>query len=162
MYLFGGTNNSGDIVTTDTDGKAVITTEDISGSVNVQVSKNTKIAINIPGSDIVDTGLFDAINNIIDSLAAGTTPTSDQQSALQDSYKKLLNVESLGGQKSNRLDDINTVLTTTLDTLNTQLTKTQSADTTALSTELENLNYYLELAYTLLGDSFNTNLLDYL
>jgi flagellar hook-associated protein 3 FlgL len=162
MYLFGGTNNSGDIVTTDADGKAVVTTEDISGSVNVQVSKNTKLAINIPGSDIVDTGVFDAINNIIDSLAAGTTPTSDQQSALQDSYKKLLNVESLGGQKSNRLDDINTVLTTNLDTLNTQLTKTQGADTTALSTELENLNYYLELAYTLLGDSFNTNLLDYI
>lgn len=161
-YLFGGTNNNGDVVTIDSDGKAVVTTEDVSGKVNVQVTKSTKIAINIPGSDIIDTGLFDAINNIIDSLVAGTAPDAAQQTALQDSYNKLLNVESLGGQTSNRLDDIESVLTNTLSNLNTQLVDTQGVDTEQLSVDLENQNYYLQLAYKLLSESFSNRLLDYL
>jgi flagellar hook-associated protein 3 FlgL len=162
MYVFGGTNNTGDIVTLDANGKAVVTTEDISGKINVQVSKSTKIAINIPGSEVTSSGVFDAINNIIDTLSSGTIPSAAQQNALQTSYNSLIEVESLGGQTQNRLDDIDTILTTTKTNLNAQLVNTQKADTTKLSVDLENLNYYLQLAYKLLSESFSKNLLDYI
>ena len=101
MYLFGGTNYQDAPVSLDANGKAVMSALDHSGVTKVQISTNTKESMNIPGDKIYDTGIFEAINDIIDSLNGGTAPTQAQLDSLSTAYKELVNVQSLGGERMN-------------------------------------------------------------
>ncbi len=162
MYLFGGTNYSADPVTIDADGKAVVSALDHSGEVKVQLSQNTKETMNIPGSQVFDTGVFDAINDIIDSLASGNAVSQAQKDALNDSYNELLSIQSLGGEKLNRLDDMKSILNYSTDNYNELLSKKQGVDPAKLYIELQEQDYLLQVTYKLLGDAFSKSAFDYL
>ncbi|MCX6169942.1 MAG: flagellin [Ignavibacteriales bacterium] len=162
MPLFGGTNFQSDPVTIDVNGKAVISAEDFSGVMQAQISQDVKQTYNIPGSKLLGTGIFDSINNIIDSLTAGTAPTKAQQTDLENAYNAILNVQSLGGQSINRMDDLNQMLTTQTINLQEMLSNKQGVDVAALTVELQNKDYLLQITNKLLANNYPKSLFDYL
>ena len=162
MYLFGGTNCTSAPFSVDTDGKGVVTANDISGQVKVPLSQNVTEAMNIPGTQITATGIITAINKVINDLKAGTAPDSTAQSDLQNAYSSLTNVESLAGGKVNRLTDLNTMLTNQKTILTSMLNNTQNADTVQLQIDLSNQQYLLDASSKAFGQSTSKSLLDYL
>lgn len=162
MYLFGGTDFSGDPVSIDANGKAVISATDHSGEIKVQISSNTKETMNIPGDKITGSGIFQAVNDIIDSLVGGAQPTGAQLDALTAANNKLLNVQSLAGEKVNRLDSMETILTNQNTNYEELLSKIQGIDPAKLSVELQEQDYLLQVSYKLLANSFPKSVFDYL
>ncbi|MHB8930625.1 MAG: flagellin [Melioribacteraceae bacterium] len=162
MPLFGGTNFKDVPVTIDVNGKAVISAADFSGEMKTQISQDVKQTFNIPGSKILDTGIFESINNIIDSLNAGTSPTKAQQTDLENALHTILNIQSLGGQSINRMEDINQMLTNQKSNLQDMLSNKQGIDVAALSVELNNKDYLLQITNKLLANNYPKSLFDYL
>ncbi|MEW6702735.1 MAG: flagellin [Bacteroidota bacterium] len=162
MYLFGGTNFQNPPVTLDINGKAVLSTDDLSGEIITQVSQNVKEAINIPGSKVLGTGLFQSINSIIDSLAAGNEPSQTERTNLENAYKEILNLQSIGGTTINRIDDRNEVLKNQLTNLQELLVREQGVDVPALIVDLQNQDYLLQVSYKLLATAYPKSLFDFL
>jgi flagellar hook-associated protein 3 FlgL len=161
MYLFGGTNYKGDPVSIVGD-RAVTTTEDVSGEVKAQISQNVSVTINIPGSKIFNTGVFQAINNIIDTLDAGQPPTDAEKTAIKDSYSKLVDIQSLTGLNQNRIDDMSGILSNQSSNYSDLLLKVQSVDTTKLATDLQTQDYLLQVINQLLASTMSKTVFDYL
>ena len=162
MPLFGGTNFKDAPVTIDVNGKAVVSAADFSGEMKAQISQDVKQTFNIPGSKILNTGLFESINNIIDSLNAGNFPTKTQQADLENALHTILNIQSLGGQSINRMEDINQMLTNQKSNLQEMLSNKQGIDVAALSVELQNKDYLLQITNKLLANNYPKSLFDYL
>lgn len=163
MYLFSGTNFQERPVAIDpATGKAIVSTADFSGEVNTQISQNATQTMNIPGSKVLSTGIFESLNSIIDSLTAGVAPTQTENDNLNSAFKDLLNLQSLGGQTVNRMDDINQMLSNQKDSLDGTFAKIQEVDVPALAIDLQNQDYLLQVAYKLLANSFPKSLFDYL
>lgn len=162
MPLFGGTNFKDVPVTIDVNGKAVISAADFSGEMKAQISQDVKQTFNIPGSKILGSGLFESINNIIDSLNAGNSPTKTQQADLENALHTMLNIQSLGGQSINRMEDINQMLTIQKSNLQEMLSNKQGIDVAALSVELQNKDYLLQITNKLLANNYPKSLFDYL
>jgi flagellar hook-associated protein 3 FlgL len=168
MYLFGGTNNQADpvSVSTDSNGNTSVTTSgDISGEVKTQVSSASSIDINIPGSSIVATKIFDSITNIINTLtipSPGQAPTTDEINNLENSYQSLLNVQSTGGSTYNRLDNISQQLATQQTNLQTMITNKLQVDPAQLSIDLQNQQYLLQMSDKVLATTLSKSLLDYI
>ena len=161
-YLFGGTNYSAEPVTIDAGGKAVVSALDHSGEVNVQLSGNIKEAMNIPGDQVLESGMFEAINDVIDALEAGNAPTDAQKLALTNAYQEILDVQSLGGEKINRLDNIITVLNGQTDNYTEMLTRVQEIDPAKLVMELQQQDYLLQISSKLLSNSFPQSVFNFL
>lgn len=164
MYLFGGTNNQDPPVSIpDTQsGNAVVTTGDISGEVKTQVSGTITTAINIPGQNIVDTGLFNSINQIINSLQSGQAPDATAMTNLETSYQNLLNVQTSGGNIYNRLDNISQQLSTQQTNLQTMISNKLGVDPAKLSVDLQSQQYLLQMSDKILATTFSKSLLDYI
>ena len=162
MNIFGGTNYTSSPISIDVNGKAVVSAADFSGEVKVQISQNSQTAINIPGSKIISTGLFDTINNIIDSLAAGNVPSKTDTANLQTAYNEVLGIQSIGGEAVNRMDSIDSLLENQRTNLKEVLAKNQEVDVAALVTELQNQDYLLQMSYKLLANSYPQSVFDYL
>ncbi|OGU64601.1 MAG: hypothetical protein A2499_12860 [Stygiobacter sp. RIFOXYC12_FULL_38_8] len=161
-YLFGGTDYSAEPVTIDAGGKAVVSALDHSGEVNVQLSGNIKEAMNIPGDQVLESGMFEAINDVIDALEAGNAPTDAQKLALTNAYQEILDVQSLGGEKINRLDNIITVLNGQTDNYTEMLTRVQEIDPAKLVMELQQQDYLLQISSKLLSNSFPQSVFNFL
>ncbi|KAF0142430.1 MAG: flagellar hook-associated protein FlgL [Stygiobacter sp.] len=161
-YLFGGTNYSAEPVTIDAGGKAVVSALDHSGEINVQLSGNIKEAMNIPGDQVLESGMFEAINDVIDALEAGNAPTDAQKLALTNAYQEILDVQSLGGEKINRLDNIITVLNGQTDNYTEMLTRVQEIDPAKLVMELQQQDYLLQISSKLLSNSFPQSVFNFL
>lgn len=163
MYLFGGTNFQERPVTIDpATGKAVISAQDLSGEIKIQISQNTTQTMNISGSKVFSTGLLESFNSLIDSFTSGAAPTQTQKDDLNNAYKLLLNLQSLGGQTVIRMDDAKQMLSSQKDSLNETYSKIQEIDVPALATDLQNNDYLLQMAYKLLANSFPKSLFDYI
>jgi flagellar hook-associated protein 3 FlgL len=162
MYLFGGTNYTTPPVTIDNDGKAVTTAQDLSGEVKVQFSQNINNAINIPGDKIFGTGIFTAINNIIDSFTAGNAPDDTLKTALNDAYNQLLNVQTVGGEKSNRFDDISALLSTQKTNLTETLANIQGVDIAKVTVDLQQQDYLLQISAKMFANTFPKSIYDFL
>ena len=162
MYLFGGTNNQADPVSLDSNGNAVVTSGDISGEVKTQVSSASNIAINIPGSSIEATKIFDSINQIINTLQSGQAPDETAINTLEASYQGLLNVQSTGGSTYNRLDNISQQLATQQTNLQTMITNKLKVDPAQLSIYLQNQQYLLQMSDKILATTLSKSLLDYI
>lgn len=162
MYLFGGTNNQSDPVSLDLNGNAVVTEGDISGDVQIQVSSTSSTAINISGSSVVATGIFDSINQIINTLQSGQPVDETTINTLETSYQGLLNVQSAGGNTYNRLDNISQQLTTQQTNLQTMITNKLGVDTAQLSIDLQSQQTLLQLSYKILSTTLSKSLLDYI
>lgn len=163
MYLFSGTNYQVRPVDVDpVTGKAVVSAGDFSGEVKTQISQNASQVMNIPGSKILATGIFDSLNSIIDSLSSGVAPTQAERDNLNNSFKEILNLQSLGGQTVNRMDDVNSMLSNQKTSLEATYSKIQDIDVPELSIELQNQEYLLQVSYKLLSESMPKSLFDYL
>jgi flagellar hook-associated protein 3 FlgL len=161
-YLFGGTDYSAEPVTLDAGGKAVVSVLDHSGEVKIQLSSNIKEAMNIPGDEVLESGMFEAVNDVIDSLEAGNTPTDAQKLALTNAYQKILDVQSLGGEKINRLENIKNVLKGQTDNYSEMLVRVQEIDPAELIMELQQQDYLLQVSSKLLSNSFSQTLFNFL
>ncbi len=163
MYLFSGTNFQERPVTVDpVTGKAILSPQDFSGEIKTQISQNSTQTMNIPGSKILSSGIFDSLNGIIDSLSSGVVPTQAQKDDLNNAFKELLNLQSLGGQTVNRMDDMNKMLTNHKTSLDESYAKIHDVDVPALAMDLQYQDYLLQVAYKLLANSFPKSLFDYL
>lgn len=163
MYLFSGTNFQERPVTVDpVTGKAILSPQDFSGEIKTQISQNSTQTMNIPGSKILNSGIFDSLNGIIDSLSSGAVPTQAQKDDLNNAFKELLNLQSLGGQTVNRMDDMDKMLTNYKTSLDESYAKIHDVDVPALAMDLQYQDYLLQAAYKLLANSFPKSLFDYL
>jgi len=161
MYLFGGTNNQAAPVSLDANGQAVVTQGDISGEVKTQVSSTLNTSINIPGSEIVATKLFDSINQIISTLQSGKSPDA-YINKLENSYQDLLNVQSSGGNIYTRLDNISQQLSAQQTNLQTIISNKLGVDPAKLSVDLQTQQTLLQMSYKILATTFSKSLLDYI
>lgn len=161
-YLFGGTDYSADPVTIDAGGKAVVSALDHSGEIKVQLSNNIKEAMNIPGDEVLESGMFEAINDVIDTLEAGNAPSDAQKLALSNAYQEILDVQSLGGEKINRLDNIITVLNGQTDNYTEMITRVQKIDPAKLVMDLQQQDYLLQISSKLLSNSFPQSVFNFL
>ncbi|MEW6005874.1 MAG: flagellin [Stygiobacter sp.] len=162
MYLFGGTNFSEDVATIDSNGKAVKSTANRSGEIKVRISNNAKESINISGDQILDSGIFESINNVIDQLESGNAPTKAQLDALDSAYKNILNVQSLAGEKYNKFTSMQELLTSYKTQYNEMLVNVQSIDPAQIMVELQQQDYLLQVSYKLLSNAFPKSVFDYL
>ncbi|MFZ5947799.1 MAG: flagellin [Stygiobacter sp.] len=162
MYLFGGTNFSEDVATIDSNGKAVKSTGNHSGEIKVRISNNAKESINISGNQILDSGIFESINNVIDQLESGNAPTKVHLDALDSVYKNILNVQSLAGEKYNKFTSMQELLTSYKTQYNEMLVNVQSIDPAQIMVELQQQDYLLQVSYKLLSNAFPKSIFDYL
>jgi flagellar hook-associated protein 3 FlgL len=160
MYIFGGTNYKGDPVSI-VSNRAVPTTEDLSGEVKAQISQSVNVSINVPGSKIINSGVFQAINNIIDTLESGQPPTDAEKTALKDSYNKLVDIQSLTGLNQNRVDNMTSILNNQSTNYQDLLSKIQSVDTAKLATDLQTQDYLLQVINQLLASTMSKTVFDY-
>lgn len=162
MYIFGGTNYTNQPWSIDTNGKAVTNSTDLSGEVKVQIANNIKDSINVTGDKIVNSDLLDTINDIIDSLDSNVPPDQTLKDRLNSAYKEILSIQSLTGEKYNRLEDINTILEKQLTDSREFLSKRKEIDPAQLSIDLQYQDYLLQLSYKLASSILPKSILDYL
>lgn len=162
MYIFGGTNYTNVPWSIDANGKAVTNSSDLSGEVKVQIANGIKDTINVPGNKIESSDLLDTINDIIDSLDAGVPPDQTLKDRLNAAYKNILSIQSLSGEKYNRLEDINTILEKQLNDSKEFLSKRKEIDPAQLTIDLQYQDYLLQLSYKLASSILPKSLLDYL
>lgn len=162
MYVFGGTNYTVQPWSIDSNGKAVTNSTDLSGEVKVQISNNIKDTINVTGDKIENSDLLNTINDIIDSLDAGIAPDQTLKDRLNAAYKEILSIQSLTGEKYNRLEDINTILTNQLNDSQEFLSKRNEIDPAELAIDLQYQDYLLQLSYKLAASILPKSILDYL
>jgi flagellar hook-associated protein 3 FlgL len=161
LYLFGGTNCKGDVASI-VSGKAVATTEDISGEVKTQISQSLNITMNVPGSKVMNTGIFAAINNIIDTLDAGSAPTDAEKTALNDAYNQIIDIQSSIGTTQNRIEDMTSILNNQSTNYETLLSNIQSVDTAKIATDLQSQETLLQIIEQLIASTSSKTIFDYL
>lgn len=162
MYLFGGTDFSDTPWSIDANGRAVRNATNVTGEIKVQITQNIKDTINITGNKIEATGLIDTLNDILDTLESNSVPDSNLQQRLKNAYDSLVNLQSLNGEKINRLDDINSLLDNQLMNTKELLSKRQDIDPAKLIVDLQYQDYVLQLSYKLAATILPKSLLDYL
>jgi len=162
MYIFGGTNYSTEPWAIDSNGKVVTNSADLTGEVKVQIANNIKDTINVTGDRIVNSDLLDTINDIIDSLDAGNPPDQTLKDRLNAAYKEILSIQSLTGEKYNRLEDINTILSKQLQDYQEFLSKRKEVDPAQLAIDLQYQDYLLQLSYKLAASILPKSILDYM
>ncbi|MFZ6031816.1 MAG: hypothetical protein ACOYVE_00765 [Melioribacter sp.] len=162
MYLFGGTNYTTEPWSIDANGKVVTNSADLSGEVKVQISSGIKDSVNVPGSKIESSDLLATINDIIDSLDAGAAPGQALKDRLNAAYNEILSIQSLTGEKYNRLEDINTILDNQLTDAQEMLAKRKEIDPAELSIDLQYQDYLLQLSYKLASSILPKSILDYM
>jgi len=162
MYLFGGTDFSDTPWSIDVNGRAVRNATNVTGEIKVQITQNIKDTINITGNKIETTGLIDTLNDILDTLESNSVPDSNLQQRLKNAYDSLVNLQSLNGEKINRLDDINSLLDNQLMNTKELLSKRQDIDPAKLIVDLQYQDYVLQLSYKLAATILPKSLLDYL
>lgn len=162
MYLFGGTDFSNAPWSIDANGRAIRNATNVTGEIKVQITQNIKDTINITGNKIEGTDLIDTLNDILDVLEANNVPDSNLQQRLNNAYNAIVNLQSLNGEKLNRLDDINSLLDKQM--LNTQelLSKKKDIDPAKLIVDLQYQDYVLQMSYKLAATILPKSLLDYL
>lgn len=162
MYIFGGTDFSDAPWSIDPNGRAVRNSTNVTGEVKVQITQNIKDTINVTGNKIEATDLINTLNDILDSLEANKVPDNNLQQRLNNAYKELINLQSLNGEKLNRLDDINSLLDKQLINTTELLSKKQDIDPAKLIVDLQYQDYVLQLSYKLAATILPKSLLDYL
>ncbi|MEG8945567.1 hypothetical protein [Rosettibacter firmus] len=162
MYIFGGTNYSNEPWLIDSNGKVINNSTDLTGEVKVQIANGIKDTINVTGDKILNSDLLDTINDIIDSLDAGIAPDKTLKDRLNAAYKEILSIQSLTGEKYNRLEDINTILTKQLQDSQGFLSKRKEIDPAQLAIDLQYQDYLLQLSYKLASSILPKSILDYL
>lgn len=162
MYIFGGTNYTAEPWSIDSNGKVVTNSSDLSGEVKVQIANNIKDTINVTGDRIVNSDLLDTINDIIDSLDSGNAPDQTLKDRLNAAYKEILSIQSLTGEKYNRLDDINEILSKQFQDYQEFLSKRKEVDPAQLAIDLQYQDYLLQLSYKLAASILPKSILDYM
>ncbi|HOI28396.1 MAG TPA: hypothetical protein PLZ15_01455 [Melioribacteraceae bacterium] len=162
MYIFGGTDFSDSPYEIDPNGRAVRNATTNTGEIKVQLTQNIKDTINLTGDKIEDTDLIDSLNDLLDSLDAGNIPDNTLKERLNKAYNSVIALQSLNGDKLNRIDDISELLEKQL--LNTQdlLSKKQDIDPAKLIVDLQYQDYVLQMSYKLAATILPKSLLDYL
>ncbi len=162
MYVFAGTNYSLEPWSIDSNGMAVTNSNDLAGEVKVQIANGIKDTINVSGDKIVNSDLLNTINDIIDSLDAGIAPNQTLKDRLNAAYKEILSIQSLMGEKYNRLEDINTILSKQLQDSQSFLSKRKEIDPGQLAIDLQYQDYLLQLSYKLAASILPKSIMDYL
>lgn len=162
MYVFGGTNFTVKPWDIDVSGKAVTNSADMGGEIKVQLTANIKDAINVTGTEIENTDLLDTINDIIDALDSNTVPNQALKDRLNSAYNEIIAIQSLNGEKLNKLDDINSLLENQLVDTRESLSKVEGVDQAELLVDLEYQDYLLQLSYKLASSILPKSILDYL
>jgi len=162
MYLFGGTDFSDTPWSIDSNGRAVRNSTNVTGEIKVQITQNIKDTINITGNKIEETDLINTLNDILDSLEANSVPDDTLKQRLNNAYNSIVNLQSINGEKLNRLDDISALLEKQLLSTQELLSKKQDIDPAKLIVDLQYQDYVLQLSYKLAATILPKSLLDYL
>lgn len=162
MYVFGGTDYSDAPWKIDENGRAVRNSTDLTGEIKVQLTQSIQDTMNVTGDKIQDTDLIDTLNDLLDFLEAGNKPDQALKDRLTNSYNAVINLQSLNGDKLNRLDDIGTLLEKQLINSRELISKKQDIDPSKLIVDVQYQDYLLQMSYKLAATILPKSLLDYL
>lgn len=162
MYVFGGTDYSDAPWKIDENGRAVRNSTNLTGEIKVQLTQSIQDTMNVTGDKIESTDLIDTLNDLLDMLEAGNQPDKAIRDRLTNSYNELINLQSLNGDKLNRLDDIGTLLEKQLNDSRELISKKQDIDPAKLIVDVQYQDYLLQMSYKLAATILPKSLLDYL
>ncbi|MDQ7817338.1 MAG: hypothetical protein RDU14_09985 [Melioribacteraceae bacterium] len=162
MYVFGGTDYSEAPWKMDENGRAVRNSTNVTGEIKVQLTQSITDTMNVTGNKIEETDLINTLNDLLDLLEAGNQPDKAIKDRLSDAYNSLINLQSLNGDKLNRLDDINTLLEKQLIDSKELIAKKQDIDPAKLIVDVQYQDYLLQMSYKLAATILPKSLLDYL
>lgn len=162
MYVFGGTDYSDAPWKIDENGRAVRNSTNLTGEIKVQLTQSIQDTMNVTGDKIESTDLIDTLNDLLDMLEGGNLPDKAIKDRLTNSYNGLINLQSLNGDKLNRLDDIGTLLEKQLNDSRELISKKQDIDPAKLIVDVQYQDYLLQMSYKLAATILPKSLLDYL
>lgn len=162
MYVFGGTDYSDAPWKIDENGRAVRNSTNVNGEIKVQLTQSIKDTMNVTGNKIEETDLIDTLNDLLDLFEAGNKPDKAIKDRLNNAYNSLVNLQSLNGDKLNRLDDISALLEKQLMDSRELISKKQDIDPTKLIVDVQYQDYLLQMSYKLAATILPKSLLDYL
>lgn len=160
-YIFGGSLTKGDDPF-QYDG-SVVTYSGNSDSITRRIAENQNLEINLPGQDLIDTGLFDNMIALRDALIA------NDQDAIQttlgnveDTEKQLLNISSAQGSLMGQLDLTEQRLETANLNLSSNLSETEDTDLMEAIVRYNREEMAYKAALETTSGTLRLNLLDYL
>jgi flagellar hook-associated protein 3 FlgL len=162
MYVFGGTDYSDAPWKIDENGRAVRNSTNVTGEIKVQLTQSIKDTMNVTGNKIEETDLIDTLNDLLDLLEAGNKPDQAIYNRLNNAYNSLVNLQSLNGDKLNRLDDISALLEKQLMDSKELIAKKQDIDPAKLVVDVQYQDYLLQMSYKLAATILPKSLLDFL
>lgn len=108
------------------------------------------------------TDIFNTLKNIVSELRAGNQPSAAQVQAVSDFNNRILDNISSAGNRENRFNDANDILTSQVTTLKGLVTNEQSVDIASAVMDLQNQNTVLQYAYKLASSVLPQSLLEYI
>ncbi len=161
-FIFGGFNNE----TTPFDASGAFTGTD--DTVNLQVGKNSQVAMNYSGGKLLN-GTAGGVNVFAELQNLSTALSTDNQSGLQGSltsldtaHNQLVSARSEMGSRMVRVESATTSLDSMNVTLNTDLSGTQNADIIKTYTDLTSQQTAYQASLTATTKISQLSLLNYL
>lgn len=129
---------------------------------NTNFMEESSSATSVTYSANQKTSIFNTLKNIVDGLRNGTQPTDAQVQAVSDFNDRILDNVSSAGNRENRLNDANDLLTSQVSTLKGLVSNVQNVDVASAVMDLQNQNTVLQYAYKLASSILPKSLLDYI
>ncbi len=122
--------------------------------------KNSSNSVSLSANQKND--IFNTLIMIRDNLRNGIKPTNEQVQIVKDFNNDLVNKISANGNVVNQLTDTSDLITNQQANIEELLSKKQDVDVAKAITDLQNMNYVLDMNYKLASMFLPKSLLDYL
>lgn len=142
---------------------STITYNGNSGSMTRQIGESLSVEINVTGTQLENTGCFDALINLRDALSSDDTDAI--QTAISDlsaSAENLSGISTALGSITNQLDLSQQHLEAANVNLNSYLSKIQDTDVAEAITEYNNQQIAYQAALMTTSQAMQLNIMDYL
>jgi flagellar hook-associated protein 3 len=122
--------------------------------------KNSSSSVSLSANQKND--IFNTLILIRDNLKNGIKPTDEQVQIVKDFSARIVNNLSANGNIANQLNDTSDLITNQQTNVEALLSQKQDVDIAKAVTQLQNMNYTLDMNYKLASMFLPQSLLDYL
>ncbi len=122
--------------------------------------KNSSSSVSLSANQKND--IFNTLILIRDNLKNGIKPTDEQVQIVKDFSARIVNNLSANGNIANQLNDTSDLITNQQTNVEVLLSQKQNVDIAKAVTQLQNMNYTLDMNYKLASMFLPQSLLDYL
>jgi len=160
-YVFAGTQTTEETPLT-YDGESV-TYNGNSDYIKRRVTENLDVNINIPGSELLDTGLFENLIALRDALSNNDQEAISQSiDELEKSANNIMSIDSKLGSLKNQFELTKNRLEASNTKLNSFISNLEDVDLTTAITQYNTEEIVYQAALQTIADTFNLSLLNFL